>query len=97
MILLAVILVYFNDKNLSLKINPHEWTLLISGSVVVILSFIMDCYQCIRLYKGQILDAISQYKPQGFDWWIFWLGEGLILAAIFMFYFRAKNVLSGTK
>ena len=114
MILLAGVLVYFNDKNPSLKINSKEWILFITGSVIVIFSFILDCYTFIKSYNhpnspplGQpkvasealegASEAISHYTPQHFDWWIFWTGELLILGAIFMFYFRAKNVLSGTK
>lgn len=97
MILLTVVLVHFTEKNKNLKINGKEWALFTSGSLVVIFSFILDCYKCIHLHKGEILDAIAQYIPQRFDWWIFWLGETLILAAIFMFYIRCKNVLSGAK
>jgi hypothetical protein len=97
MILLAVLLVYFNNKNPDLNVNAKEWLLFITGSLVVIFSFVLDCYKCIHLYKGEVLDAIAQYVPLHFDWWIFWLGEFLILTAIFMFYFRSKNVLSGIK
>jgi hypothetical protein len=97
MILLAAVLIYFNDKDRSLGINSKEWLLFITGSFVVIFSFILDCYKCIHVYNGEILDAVSQYVPKHFDWWIFWPGEALILTAIFMFYFRAKSVISDTK
>jgi hypothetical protein len=97
MILLSVILIYFNGKDPALRINSKEWTLFISGSVIVIFSFILDCYKCIHLYKGEILDAISQYVPRHFDWRIFCIGEILILTTIFLFCFRAKSVTSGTK
>jgi hypothetical protein len=97
MILLAIVLVYFNDKNPILKINLKEWGLFISGSVIVILSFILDCYNCIHLYKGEVMEAVSQYIPRHFDWRIFWLGETMILTAIFLFFFRAKRVISAAK
>jgi len=97
MILLALMLIYFNNKNPALKINPREWILFISGSLVVILSFILDCYKCINLYKGEVLDALSQYIPRHFDWPIFCIGEILILTAIFLFFFRAKSVISAAK
>lgn len=97
MILLAGILIYYNEKDPSLKINAREWTVFITGSIVVIVSFVMDCYKCINVYKGAPLEAIAQYVPLHFDWWIFWLGETLILAAIAMLTFRAKSVISGTK
>ena len=94
MVALTVILVYFNEKNPSLKINSKEWMLFISGSLVVIVSFILDCYRCIHAYKGDALGAVAQYVPAHFDWWIFWLGEGMILSAIALFYVRAKRLIS---
>ena len=106
MILLALVLVYFNEKNNlaphpdnigTLRLNFKEWLLIISGSLIVILSFILDCYRCIHVYKGEILDAIAQYVPLHFDWWIFWTGELLILTAIALFYIRAKKLLLLTK
>ena len=97
MILLSGTLIYFNNKNPSLKINSREWFLFICGSVVVILSFVIDCYQFIHLYKGEVLDGISKYVPNKFDWGIFCIGEVLIVAAIFLFYNRVKSVLSNTK
>ena len=92
MILLAILLIYFNGKNVSLKINSREWLLLISGSMIVILSFTIGCYQFIetQISSGETATvAISHYIPQHFDWLIFWTGEMLILAAIFMFYIRS--------
>lgn len=97
MILLAGFMVYFNERDPAIKINSKEWTLFILGSVVVILSFIIDCYQFISSYPGESLEAIAVYIPQHFDWWIFWTGEALILTAICMFFFRAKSVFSGSK
>ena len=96
MILLAAILIYFNDKDPSLKINSKEWLLFIGGSLTVIFSFVLDCYKCIHVYKGEVLDAISQYVPQHFDWWIFSLGILMIWSAILLFYFRVKGVNSRT-
>ena len=97
MILLATALLYFNNKNSALKINLREWILFISGSVIVILSFVIDCYKFISSCKGDALEAVSRFIPLHYDWEIFWFGEALILAAIFMFFFRAKSVFSRTK
>lgn len=97
MILLTAVLIYYNDKEPSLKINNKEWLLFILGSFVVILSFVIDCFNFINSYPGEPLDAVAVYVPSNFDWWIFWTGESLIIAAIFMFFVRAKNVISGAK
>ena len=100
MILLAFLIIYFNEKNSSLKVNSKEWLLLITGSVIVILSFTIDCYKFIQIQisAGETaLVATSKYIPQHFDWWIFWLGQALILTAISIFFFRAKSVISAAK
>lgn len=102
MIVLALALVYFNEKNNTLRLNSREWMLLGAGSLVVILSFIIDCFNFIQAYAplssrrgagGEVLEAIAHYIPLHFDWWIFWIGEILILAAIVWFYVRAKKLL----
>ena len=93
MILLAGLLIYYNEKNNAIKISSREWILFISGSVVVIFSFIIDCYQFINRYQGDLFSAIASYVPIHFDWWILCLGEALILLAIFMFYIRAKKLI----
>jgi len=106
MIVLAFMLIHFNEKNSSLRINLKEWMLFISGSMIVILSFIIDCFSFIQSYTplssrrgvgGEALEAISSYIPHHFDWWIFWLGEIFILTAIALFYVRAKKLLLLTK
>ena len=93
MVLLTLVLIYFNEKNSSLKINSKEWILFISGSLIVILSFIIECYQHINAYNGNALEAIAHYIPIHFDWWIFIVGEALILSAITLFYIRAKRLI----
>ena len=98
MILLSLLLVWLNEKNPALKLNPLEWLLLISGSAVLIFSFMLDCssflwnYQQLRVISGKekdaaerIMEAVSFYMPAEFDWWIFWFGEALILVAIVLF------------
>jgi hypothetical protein len=92
MILLAMILVYYNKKFETVKINWIEWVLFVSGSVTLILSWTWD-------YSAYILDhftfreiwtvpgedlyrIVSQYIPQKFYWGLFWIGEGIILLGI---------------
>ncbi|HEY4800567.1 MAG TPA: hypothetical protein VII99_15925, partial [Bacteroidia bacterium] len=71
----------------------REWIVFISGSIIVILSFIIDCYKYILSYNGNAIEAISHYIPVHFDWWIFGFGETLILSAITLFYIRAKRLI----
>jgi hypothetical protein len=92
MILLAMILVHYNLKNEIVKISRIEWALLITGSVILILSWTWD-------YSGYILEHFTfreiwtvpnvdlyriaaQYMPGKFNWGLFWTGEAIILSGI---------------
>lgn len=92
MILLSLLLIRFNEKDPTIRLQRREWILLISGSVITILSFIIDCSQYINNYNGSLLEAVSNYIPVKFDWWIFLLGQALIFLAIYQFYIRAKRL-----
>lgn len=93
MALLSLLLVFYNEKNSSLKLDFREWIPLLIGSLIVILSFIIDCCKFIHSYNGKVIDAVSHYIPYHFDWWIFWTGEALIITAITLFYIRAKRLI----
>jgi hypothetical protein len=98
MILLAMIIVYYNSKIEKVKINRIEWCLLIAGSVILILSwtwdysaFILEHYTFSKIWTvpGEELSQIaSQYIPRKFYWGLFWIGEGIILSAIGLLYLR---------
>lgn len=90
---LALTLIRFNEKKSSIKLSFREWVLLISGSIIVILSFTIDCCKFIHLYNGEAIDAVSHYIPRHFDWGIFCVGESIILLAIFLFHIRAKRII----
>jgi hypothetical protein len=72
-------------------IRPSEWALLIVGSVVVIVSFTAD-YTTFVVQEGGWQSLFSmedaarsireQYIPIEFPWWIFVVGEGIIVAGI---------------
>ncbi len=102
MILLALIISYFTDKKLTVKLKTKEWIMLITGSVVVIISYTLDYSSYIlsqfsiselsdEMNKDIILKYASQYIPQHFDWWIFILGEAFILLGIGVFFVRNRK------
>jgi len=94
MILLSMILVYYNRKFDKVKINWIEWCLLIIGSVILILSwtwdysaFIFEHYTFREIWSvpgDELYNVASQYIPRKFYWGIFWVGEGVILAGMFL-------------
>lgn len=102
MILLAILVVFFNEKTGNVRISQIEWLILIFGSLVVILSFIWDYskfilqhYSIIEIFSASsregLFDLTFQYIPRSFNWWLYGLGELIILFGIGVFYFRNKN------
>ncbi len=98
MILLAMILVYYNRKFEKNKINRIEWCLLIIGSVILILSwtwdysaFILEHYTFREIWSvpgDELYNVASQYIPRKFYWGIFLVGEGVIMAGILFMWKR---------
>jgi hypothetical protein len=93
MVLLALAVAYLRERGYQTFIGWKEWSLLIAGSLVIILSFIYDYLQYVDRWGGLVkLWSVSSreslftespgYIPQQFDWGIFWLGELLLLLAI---------------
>lgn len=106
MILLGWLLSVFTTKNSGTKLFPLEWMLLIAGSMIVIISytedyvgFLRDAFSWREIFipadSSVLMDYATSYIPRTFSWWIFWIGEGLILAGIILFYRR--NTLRGLK
>jgi len=96
MVLLALVIIIRGKTHESLGINPGEWILLITGSIIIILAFVWD-YSAflLRHYsfgelltlpdKNDLLELSQQYIPERFPWLIFALGEMMILLAIGLF------------
>ncbi len=97
MILLFAYVMFYSDKNSKIKLIHSDWKLLITGSLVVILSFIWDYFK----YKMSpeddlnvsttLLNDLANYVPQHFNWPLFWLGQGIIFFAIYKLQFRLKH------
>ncbi|MBU0765831.1 MAG: hypothetical protein KJ607_13475 [Bacteroidetes bacterium] len=90
MILLALLIIYFVEKRGKARISAGECGLLISGSLVVILSWIYDFikyalkdHSFTELFsysdKDEVWQIAKNYLPGCFDWWVF-IGGVLIIA-----------------
>ena len=102
MILLTFTIVYFQKKDKPIQVTFFEWILFIFGSLTSIVSFMWD--YVIYLSQGgkdkavwtlsgntNMFNEIRNYVPQHFNWWLFGIGEGVILFAIFLIIMRLKN------
>jgi hypothetical protein len=98
MIFLALVINYFTNLNKMNRINPVEWLLFACGSIVVIVSYtedyvryMMNMFSFVELFEvaksDQMQQYVTSYIPESFSWWIFVIGELVIIAAI-LIYFR---------
>lgn len=93
MIILALVIIYYKNKNQRVKTSKFVWPLLIVGSLVVIVSYTMDYvgfmsdkFSFIQLMgigdTQGILEYATAYIPFNFSWWVFLCGVVMHFAAI---------------
>lgn len=101
MILMAVIIVYWQAKGDLIKIKISEWVLILLGAFIIFCTFIWD-YSMMIIQGGFLSDlfrlasnirfqsVILQYEPSFYNWYLFALGEASILAALIMIVKRVR-------
>lgn len=104
MMAFALLILVVNRQEKDIKIPGISWLLLITGSVILILGFMWDYSAFIMesmtirdiwtLPKEQVLKLATQYIPRKFNWFLFILGELVILSGILVFYLRCQMKLS---
>lgn len=100
MIVLTAAVIYFQERGVDVHLKVKEWMFLITGAMVVIVSFIQDYLRYCNINHGSFAlpgkDALfaemRTYAPVSFNWYIFLGGEVLIIAAIISFIKRAKTI-----
>ena len=102
MVAIGACILYLHDKGCTTKISPPEWAVLSLGALVIFSSFIWE-YTKIMIQGGfisrflslgrdlQFQDAIAQHIPDSYNWYLFGLGECMILFFLMMFYRRASS------
>ena len=102
MIILGGLICHFQGKHRSAKLRATEWLLLISGSVVLLITYMQDytVYMLKRysipeiffsLPDQQMLDYATQYIPRQFNWVLFIVGQVLITLPVFLYYIRLRK------
>jgi len=99
MILLAMIIVFYDRQDATVRISGREWMLLIAGAFIVFLSFVWD-YSAFMLRHYPLCEIFSvpdkyalfnlslQYVPVHFPWILFMAGEMVILLAVGLLFRR---------
>jgi len=95
MIILALVILYYKNKNQSVKTGKFVWPLLILGSLVVIVAYTMDYVQFMAqkftflqmMGLGDaktVFDYATTYMPENFNWWVFLCGVLMHFSALIL-------------
>lgn len=102
MILMAVLIINFNDAGKKLNISWKEWTLIIVGMILVLYTWLID-YGKLIIQGGfskdfftlennaEFYNIISRYIPVYYNWALFIIGIILAISGVLLFYCRMKN------
>jgi len=93
MVIFGGLIWYFKSHEKLIPIKRREWIMLILGSLIVIWAYIEDYVGYMRQQfsvaeiffptdSKRLIEAATHYVPIDFSWWIFWVGQLLILAGI---------------
>jgi hypothetical protein len=102
MIILGGFISHFQGLHKSVKIKVTEWILLISGSIVLLITYMQDYsrymlkkYGISELFLSipdeEMLDYATLYVPENFNWGLFIVGQAVIGLAVLLYFFRMKN------
>lgn len=102
MIGFAILILIFDNRGIKTIINKWEWTLLISGSLILIVAFtwdfskyILSHYSFAQIWtipnKDELYLTASKYIPKSFNWFLFLLGELIILTGIGIYWKRLQK------
>jgi hypothetical protein len=92
MILLALVILIGAERGLVTRIPGKIWAGVILGSLILIFGFIFDYsqhmlthftwLQMFQVKNPEVMEVATRYIPGRFPWWIFGMGEGVILFSI---------------
>ncbi|RLC42742.1 MAG: hypothetical protein DRH44_06030 [Candidatus Coatesbacteria bacterium] len=102
MIALSIIILIFEVRKCPIRIGAIQWALLLSGAIVIFITFIKD-FARIIIKGGYITqftslmrdsgfkNIVENYIPAHFNWWLFSIGEATILTAIVIIYIKGRK------
>ena len=103
MILLCFTLLIIEEQNKKFRIQTLGWTILFTGSALILFTFIQD-YMWIIVSNGwlgemhklmqneQFLEIASEFTPESFNWMLFMVGELIIAGGILLMWARDYEV-----
>ena len=103
MILFSMVILVSSEKDAAVHIKIQEWSLMIIGSLIVVIAFTTDYvkhmltrFSFVELFNvrdQELIDIAQQYIPDSFPWFIFLAGLLVILGAIGLMGYRLRGYL----
>lgn len=89
------------ESGIKVRFGVLNWVLLILGSLVILVSYTMDYLSYMsrlmplaELIRSsameRVMAASSNYIPEHFNWWIFGIGQSLLLIAVLRIFYGKK-------
>jgi hypothetical protein len=108
MILLAMLLLIYESKNIEVKIKTKEWWAFIAGSLLLITAFTWDYSKYIinnysfsgiwtKTGKDELFVIASNYIPQSFNWFLFIFALIIILSGIAFLWNRLHKAVKAKR
>jgi hypothetical protein len=102
MLLLGIIMIAGTDKENKKKMDWKIWVLLIFGSFILIVTFMLDFIHFLHksmsfmqfltnASNNTLLEISGNYLPGSFNWLAFWTGELVILTGVFLTVLKLRN------
>lgn len=98
MIWLALIILFYSEKGKDTTIKTREWFIWISGSLILVLGFIMDysgymldqfsIWEMFSLKNADVMEEAVKYIPSDFPWIVFIIAECIIAGGIWLYHKR---------
>lgn len=96
MIMFCILISYLQDLGYRAPLRGRELTVLISGCLVIILSFMWDYIMTVPTGQlwvpgsdSSLFKEAETYVPNFYNWWIFLAGMGILVLGVWMYYRRA--------
>ena len=103
MIVFGVILIYFTEKNVKIKISFSNWLILLSGVLVILSSFMWD-YVSVTYHNHQgfwtinshsnLFEEIKMYVPTKFNWLAFHAGTWICVGGMIISFRNFKKQIT---
>ncbi|NTW23584.1 MAG: hypothetical protein HGA37_02700 [Lentimicrobium sp.] len=97
MILVMILVIYFQQSNNKVLFSRLDWVLMILASFIIIISFTIDYLSAI-LNSGSsqttelIMYTLENYIPGNFNWFIFGVGWAILIVDFILVFFRNHKV-----